>query len=628
MAYRLGLHLEEDLKEGEFSLARIGREELGYSPVPEKLYTGRVSFADVPAPILHEVVLNRNAELADLAKELVQQMQSLDAQTRSYIERKFPQDMFAAMPRGWQRSYHNALFSATGLQELSRAPYVYTDTSRILAYWIPTLSVYKLITEKLALKDYRASAQTPRDYAAWKDFVLSAQDPFSRFFSKSLSAYIDFAAFKEHGYVLGATKAGKTELLKSIVHHIIAHEMPRKPKTGGILIDPHGDFSREVALFKECYDNDRVIVFDPTMYPDKTPSIDIFYIPNDDEKTIEVIAENLVAAFDEIIADASVSANMKALLMPCISVLLRRKGSSIADLQRFMIPEGSEDLVELGKQSPIHGQAEFFRNGFGLKKYDPTKSAIYTRLQILQNSRIFNRLVNPRGTINIERELNAGKFIVMNLSRGAMSESVSSAFGRLILAAVKSTGHRRESIPIKQRPESYIFVDECQNYISESIEVTLTELRKYGVHMILANQIIGQNMSTQLVKVILGNTGVKITGKNANATNAVMAKELGIDIEELNKLTTGRFCAHVKQRQPTSAFIFSAPTHCLGNKNYMGKEKWAAQKRQSWTGYVSNTALDTPHAPIEPPSGPQGHSPSPNTQKGDSGQKYSPKFKF
>ena len=49
-------------------------------------------------------------------------------------------------------------------------------------------------------------------------------------FSKALSAYIDFGAFKEHGYVLGATKAGKTELLKAIVHHIIAYEMPKNPK--------------------------------------------------------------------------------------------------------------------------------------------------------------------------------------------------------------------------------------------------------------------------------------------------------------------------------------------------------------------------------------------------------------
>lgn len=629
LSRRLGLHLVEH-KPPQASIASLmsPKPDLEFEPVSGRLYAGKMRFSDVPAELLHKLAMERNGDLSQLAKELAGTMSKLDDDTRKYLSQKVPNDMASPMPQDWRRGYHQALYRAIKLDELSTPNFRYMPESRILAYWIPTLIIYKLITENLALEDFRPSAQTPRDYAAWKDFVLSSQAAFSGFFSKALSAYIDFGAFKEHGYVLGATKAGKTELLKTIVHHIIAYEMPKKPKTGGILIDPHGDFSGEVARFHECHGNDRVLLFDPTLYPDKTPSIDIFYTPNNDEKTVEVIAENLVTAFDEIIADTSVSANMKALLMPCISVLLRRKGSSIADLQRFMIPETSEDLVELGKRSPIRGQAEFFRNGFELKKYDPTKSAIYTRLQILQNSQIFNRLVNPKGAINIERELNAGTFIIMNLSRGAMSESVSSAFGRLVLASVKSTGYRRERIPLKERPESYIFVDECQNYISESIEVTLTELRKYGVHLILANQILGQNMSTQLVKIILGNTGVKITGKNGQATNAAMAKELGIDIEELNKLTTGRFCAHVKQKQPTQAFVFSAPTHCLGNRNYMGKEKWAEQKRKSWPGYVPNAALDAVERFSEPPEGPEGPIPTPDPQNGQSGQKYSPKFKF
>lgn len=631
LGQRLGVHLVP-YEKPQTTIAEMMSPQPthGFNTVEGWLFVGRMRLADVPAEMLHQLARERNGELSRLAQKLADLMVDADEDTRKYIAQNTRGDMAAPMPPEWRAGYHRELFRATKLDEMTESSYKfrYTSDSRILAHYVPTLSLYKLTTEGLALKDFRSSAQTPRDYAAWKDFVLSSEAPFSRFFSKALSSYIDFEAFKEHGYVLGATKAGKTELLKAIVHHIIAYEMPKKPKIGGILIDPHGDFSREVALFHECYDNDRVVLFDPTLDERRTPSIDIFYTPDQDEKTIEVIAENLVTAFDEIIADTSVSANMKALLMPCISVLLRRKGSSIMDLQRFMVPETCADLVELGKNSPIRGQAEFFRNGFEQKKYDPTKSAIYTRLQILQNSQIFNRLVNPKGRINIERELNSGKFIIMNLSRGAMSESVSSAFGRLVLAAAKSTGYRRESIPLKERPESYIFVDECQNYISESIEVTLTELRKYGVHMVLANQVLGQNMSTQLVKIILGNTGVKITGKNGQATNAAMAKELGIEIEELNKLTTGRFCAHVKQRQPTQPFIFSAPKHCLGMKNYMGKDKWAEQKRHSIRWYVANSKLDAVESPPEPPHGPEGHSPAQHDTSDQSEPKYSPKFKF
>ena len=206
-----------------------------------------------------------------------------------------------------------------------------------------------------------------------------------------------------------------------------------------------------------------------------------------------------------------------------------------------------------------------------------------------------------------------------------MSESISSAFGRLVMAQVKSIGLRRESIPKRERPSNYIFIDERQNYISESIEKTLTELRKYGVHLILANQIIGQNMSAQLTKIILGNTGVKVTGKNGHATNTVMARELGINIEELNKLTTGRFCAHVKQKQPTEPFIFSAPTHCLRFKNYMGEEAWKEQKEYGWQGYIENSVLDSLESPSDGRERLAGHT---TTSEGGDEQKYNAKFKF
>ena len=122
---------------------------------------------------------------------------------------------------------------------------------------------------------------------------------------------------------------------------------------------------------------------------------------------------------------------------------------------------------------------------------------------------------NTAATLNIEAELNAGKILVFSLSKANLGNEVSQVFGRLLIAQIKNLGFRRQHLPKAERRPTFVFVDECQNYVGERIETALTELRKYGIHMILANQVIGQNMGTQLTNILMSNTAVKITGIKA-----------------------------------------------------------------------------------------------------------------
>jgi hypothetical protein len=79
---------------------------------------------------------------------------------------------------------------------------------------------------------------------------------------------------------------------------------------------------------------------------------------------------------------------------------------------------------------------------------------------------------------------------------------------------------------------------------------------------------------------------------------------------------------------PRDTTVLSAPKHCLGNKNYMDKKNWAKQKGLTQHWYVPNRALDAIGSPAEPPVNPEGHTAHPDSENGQSGQKYSPKFEF
>lgn len=568
-----------------------------------ELYFGDLSCEDFPSVLLHEIALHRNTQVIQMARDyadLVGSRQRLFDDSSAAIalgiaRPKLDADMQSdSSLMKYLHPYTASLANAAGLPNCSNDGITYKATSFISAFLVPTLEVYQRYYENAEFEDLAKHQTTSRDYDTWKRFILGHKTLATRFFSAPITAHLTLTDLQRHAYIVGGTGSGKSELMKLLAWHILREN--KKEKQGHIsmlILDPHGDFVREVARFRDCEDNSRIIYFDPRHSDTQSPSLDIFALPDQREETIDICAANLAGAFDEIVADSSLSSQMKTLLIPCISVLLRREGSSLHDLQRFMLDEQNDDLVSLGKHSPNPAQANFFRYGFHDRVYTPTKRALYTRIQTLLNARSFARMVNPRATFDLEEALNSGKMVLMNLAHDAIGRDVSSAFGRLVIALVKNIALRRQAIAKQERPHSYVFLDECQNFVGESLEESLVGLRKFGVHLILANQVIGQDMSTQLTHIILGNTAVKFVGASGNHTRSVMAKELGVKSEELATLAQGNFCGLVSTgKTARNPFFFRTPSYLVGNRYAMSPESWKKQLQRGWEGYVPHHILD------------------------------------
>lgn len=625
----LGVHLSTSPLESKTltieSIINKGKQ----ANVPHHALLGATNFAQLPAEILHRMALYRNHRVVEMAREYAELVgatgrlfDDTSASIHLGIQRpKLDADMRETQGLGEHiKPYTSFLAQAAGLHKVSSRYINYKDTSFVASFLIPTLVVYQRFYENKDSSNLASRSESSRDYDAWKDFILREKTLATRFFSRPLTAHLHLESLKRHAYVVGGTGSGKTELMKLFVHHIVREQKAQGGELlSGLILDPHGDFSEEVARFQECEGNDRIIYFNPTLSEYESPAIDIFSLVSQDERELDICASNLAYAFDEIVADSSLSSQMRTLLVPCISVLLRREGSSLHDLQRFMLDEHNDDLVELGRQLENPSQSSFFHYGFHEKAYTPTKRAIYTRLQTLLNARVFSRIVNPKATLNLEQALANGKLVVMNLAHGALGKEVSSAFGRLVMALVKNAGFRRQALPKTRRPQSFIFVDECQNFVGDSMRETLEELRKFGVHLVLANQVVGQGMTTELTRAILGNTGAKFVGSSGNHTRAAMAKEMGLSTEQLSELSQGIFYTQIhKGKSQGSPFRFKAPSHLVGNSGGIVKERWYEQKKRGWAGYVANKQLDqkpSPPSRCEPQAAPENPSSSSDAPK-------------
>lgn len=443
------------------------------------------------------------------------------------------------------------------------------------------------------------------DYEGWKEYLLQANLPSTAFLKAPIHAHISLKHFKKHAYIVGGSGSGKSELIKLLVYSQIRKEKVKQGawKSGAVVIDPHGDLAKDIARFKECYGNERIVYLDAGIYQGKTFAIDPFKTPDQNETTIDTYAQNIAGAMEEIITDSSISAQMKTLLIPCISVLLRRPKSNLGDLQRFMIGEQNSDLVELGLNSPNLGQAEFFRDGFNNKNLEITKRGIYNRLQSLRNYSLFRQMLRPEATLDLEKELEKGKIVLFNLSKGKMGDDVSSAFGRFVVAQIKNIGFRRQNQPHNMRKSTFVYIDECQNYIGDSIKSGLTELRKYNIHLILANQIVGQDMSSQLAKITLTNTAIKFCGTGGVQNAAAMSKELGVKESDVIGIKQHHFYCKINTGKKTAPFSFKAPAYLANGNNAMTSQKWKEQIKRGWLGYISKEEKRTdPTAPakVEP----------------------------
>jgi hypothetical protein len=350
---------------------------------------------------------------------------------------------------------------------------------------------------------------------------------------------------KKHTYLTGRSGSWKSELIKLIFYRLQSVSQQDR-RHSLILLEPHGDLSEECKSLNlnTWKGKGRLIYLDPFFHPAYTFRLNPFETDDKSETTIDVLSQELARTFQELIPLSPLSLQMETLLKPCIAVLLRRGNGSFAELQRFVDDKRNKDLKALGLLSPVPSHRHFFESFFRREEYIPTKVSIFTKIQSLLNSSVFARLTAWPSTLKLEDRLNAGKVLIVNLSKWKMGSEASDAFGRFLLAYLKSLTFKRAHQDSADRKPVFLMIDEFQNYVTQSVGTILTEARKYGLHLLLAQQLPGQNMTKELKDLIFSNTGIKIAGQNAASAFRDLSKEFSLSVETLQQLQP--HCFYVK----------------------------------------------------------------------------------
>lgn len=411
-----------------------------------------------------------------------------------------------------------------------------------------------------------------------------------RFFFKGKRSFsIPEEARKRHSYVTGQSGSGKTEVLKNLIYEDIAGG-----KCSVIVIDPHGDLAEDVARFDLNRSGKRLVFLDPRLSPGVAPCFNPFDVPAEyrTPEIVDAMADNLAETFVEMLKTSGLTVQMRSLLKPILTTLLLRPGSNITDVLDFFDPERQGELMGFALRNLSNpGQIDFLRRDFHGENYAASKAGITARIRALTNSLTFHDTMIGPATVRIHELMDSGKVVVVRLSGGVIGQDTAETLARFIIASIKNAALFRQADREKPRVPCQVFIDECQVFVTESVEKVLNETRKYGVHLTLAQQIAGWGMDADTKKAVFANTGVKITGKNSTDTLSAMAKETGATLEELQALDVGRF--HVKALSKPGVVV-RVPSRLIHGGACMPASDWERIKSEQLAKFYREAPRHSP----------------------------------
>lgn len=340
-----------------------------------------------------------------------------------------------------------------------------------------------------------------------------------------------------HVYVIGKTGMGKTELLKNmIVQDILSGN-------GVGFVDPHGDAAEELLNFIPEDRVKDVVYFNPgdVNYP---IAFNIMESVSEDQR--HLIAAGLMGVFKKIWPDVW-SARMEYILNNTILSLLEIPGSTLLGINRLLSDaEWREEIVAQLKDPVIKA---FWTQEFSKysQRYEvEATAAIQNKIgQFISTPLIRNIIGQVKSTINMREIMDSKKILIMNLSKGKIGEDASKLLGALLITKIQLAAMSRVDIKEEERSPFYLYVDEFQNFATESFATILSEARKYRLSLVLAHQYVAQ-MDDSVRDAVFGNIGTMIVFRIGSEDAEDIRREFSPEFTEEDLVNLARQHIYVR----------------------------------------------------------------------------------
>jgi hypothetical protein len=320
-----------------------------------------------------------------------------------------------------------------------------------------------------------------------------------------------------HMYIIGQTGAGKSGTLALLALSDIFHNQ------GYAIIDPHGDFAIDNMKFIPASRIKDVVYFNPsdTAFPLGFNPLEVT-----DPSMKSNISSEVIGVLKRMFAE-SWGPRLEYILRYTILALLDRPETTMLDITRMLTDKKfRKDTLTYCQDTVVlqFWTVEFasWTDKFQAEAIAPilNKVGAFTANPVIRNI-----IGQPKSTFNIRKMMDEGKILIVNLSKGLIGEDNAGILGSFLVTKIQLAAMSRSDIPdIKDRRPFYLYVDEFQNFATDSFATILSEARKYGLNLTVANQYISQ-MNETVRDAVFGNVGTMITFRVSADDAPILVKQ-------------------------------------------------------------------------------------------------------
>lgn len=320
-----------------------------------------------------------------------------------------------------------------------------------------------------------------------------------------------------HVYIIGQTGSGKSGLLTLFALSDIYHNQ------GYCIIDPHGDLAMDNLKFIPESRIKDVVYFNPadTQYPMAFNPLEVY----DPERKPNISSE-VIGVLKRMFGE-SWGPRLEHILRYTLLALLDRPHTTMLDISRMLTDKDfRKETLEYCKDVTV---LQFWKQEFGSwgdKQVTESVAPILNKVGAFTANPIIRNIIGqPKSSFDVRKIMDEGKILVVNLSKGLIGEDNAAILGAFLVTKVQLAAMSRSDIPnVEDRRPFYLYVDEFQNFATDSFAVILSEARKYGLNLTVANQYTSQ-MTESVRDAVFGNVGTTISFRVSADDAPILSKQ-------------------------------------------------------------------------------------------------------
>jgi energy-coupling factor transporter ATP-binding protein EcfA2 len=323
----------------------------------------------------------------------------------------------------------------------------------------------------------------------------------------------------KHMYVIGKTGMGKSTLLENLAIQDIQND------EGLIFIDPHGSTAVKLLDYVPRHRIDDVVYFAPH---DADFPIAFNVLEQVPKEKRNAVAGGLISTFKKIWVD-SFSSRMEYLLNYTLLALLDVPGTTLLSVNRLLSDKVYRKyIVDRVEDTLVRTfwttEFEKYTTTYASEAVAPIQNKVG---QFIASPMIRNIIGQDTSTIDFRSFMDQKKIVIINISKGIIGPENMRLLGGMLITKIQLAAMSRANLSddaLKRIPNTYLYVDEFQNFANESFAEILSESRKYKLCLTVANQYIDQ-MTEEVRNAVIGNVGTFISFRVGSTDAELMEKE-------------------------------------------------------------------------------------------------------